>query len=188
MVPRRFKWSTWTAIPTPSQYSPSVSIPLVLDLFQLTCGNWPDELCLVSRASQWRNDRTLTMGLRSSRSKSELCRPKFVVKSPEMLSYVARNFITLPHFPLTLILFSCNLTGYQALPFSELLSLYTQFPLTPILFSSLPLWKYNNSSLFCGLFLTTRGYDETPCSWVGTRWCSSELYITRSCDRHWGVS
>ena len=36
------------------------------------------------------------MGLRSSRSKSDwLCRPKFKVKSPEMLSCVARNFITL---------------------------------------------------------------------------------------------
>ena len=27
--------------------------------------------------------------------KSELCHPKFLVKSPEMLSHVARNFITL---------------------------------------------------------------------------------------------
>ena len=27
--------------------------------------------------------------------KSELCPPKFLVESPEMLSYVARNFITL---------------------------------------------------------------------------------------------
>ena len=42
------------------------------------------------------------MGLQSSRSKSELCRPKFVVKSPEMLSYVAGSFITLTQFPVTL--------------------------------------------------------------------------------------
>lgn len=48
------------------------------------------------------NDWTLAMGLLSSRSKSELCRPKFVVKSPKMLSYVARSFITLTQFPVTL--------------------------------------------------------------------------------------